>query len=479
MSNKTVIPIILCGGSGSRLWPLSRESFPKQYLSISSLNKDSMLQTTIKRTLDIKNVSDPILICNENHRFIVAEQMREIGIIPRSILLEPFGKNTAPAIGLGSMIALKEEEDPILLVLSSDHEIKDSKKFIEVVEKGIDYAKEKNLVTFGVIPSSPETGYGYIKAQNPFDFSNLKGEKILNFTEKPSIKKAKEFLQDKRYTWNSGMFVFSAKTLLNELELFCPNLISICQKSIENLKFDLDFQRINKDDFEKCPDLSIDIAVMEKTKKGVVIPLNAGWSDIGSWKSVWETSKKDKNRNKIQGNVILEDSKNSYVRSENRLVVGNGLNDLIIVETKDAVLISNKEKTQKVKEIVNSLKEQHIPEGLEHCKIYRPWGNYESLVSEKRWQVKLIVVKPGEKLSLQMHHHRSEHWVVVKGTAKVELNGNEKVLTVNQGIYIPLGSKHRLSNPGKIPLNLIEVQSGSYVGEDDIIRFEDKYGRSN
>ena len=436
-----------------------------------------MLQKTVERTSNIKNISQPILICNEDQRFIVAEQMQEINISPKAILLEPFGRNTAPAICLASLIALEKEDNPILLVLSSDHEIKNNDKFIKTVEKGIDYALDDKLVTFGVVPTCPETGYGYIKSTSPFDLSKIDGENIDEFTEKPSIEKAMEFILDKRYTWNSGMFLFKAKTIIKELDRYAPDLIENCQCALRESEKDLDFQRINKEEFKKCQNISIDVAVMEKTQKGIVLPLDAGWSDIGNWKTVWETAKKDQNKNVIHGKVILKDSNDCYVRSNKRLVVGINIEDLIIVDTPDALLISKQNKAQQVKEIVQELKKRKISEGQRHKKIYRPWGYYLSIVEDSRWQVKKIQVKPGEKLSLQMHHHRSEHWVVVKGTAEIEIENEKSVLTENESVYIPLGSKHRLSNPGKIPLILIEVQSGSYVGEDDIVRFEDKYGR--
>ncbi len=477
MNVSPLIPIILCGGSGTRLWPLSRESFPKQYLSFDSNDNKSLLQKTHERIKNLENIKNPILVCNEDHRFIVAEQMREINVKPQSILLEPFGRNTAAAIALASLTALEKESDPTLIVLSSDHEIKDTQKFLEVIKKGINYAKNDYLVTFGVIPISPETGYGYIKSEKPFVENEIVGYKISKFTEKPDKETAEKFILDKRYTWNSGVFMFKAKTILSELKKFSPDVVNFCRSSLIDINHDFDFKRINRDSFKKCPNISIDIAVMEKTKKGIVLPFDAGWNDIGSWKSVWETSLKDKKGNYTQGKTLVEDCSNCYIRSEARLVVGIGINNLIVIETNDAILISNRSETQKVKNIVKKLKEKNIPEGQKHQKIYRPWGHYLSVAEDRRWQLKLIEVKPGEKLSLQMHHHRSEHWVVVNGTAKVELDRESKVLTENQSVYIPLGAKHRLSNPGKIPLILIEVQSGSYVGEDDIVRFEDKYGR--
>ncbi len=477
MPQSFIYPLILCGGSGSRLWPLSRESYPKQFLSIRKENKLSLLQKTIKRILNFKNIKKPILVCNEEHRFIVAEQMRELNIEDFIILLEPFGRNTAPAITVAAIKSLEMEEDPTLLVLSSDHEINDLENFLKVVDIGFNFAEKNKLVTFGVVPNSPEIGYGYIKAEKPFG-DKIEGFNIESFIEKPDRKTAQKLIKDNRYTWNSGMFMFKSEEILKEINKFFPEIYISCKKAINKSKFDLVFQRLDKESFEKCVDISIDIAVMEKTSRGIVIPLDAGWSDVGSWESVWETSSKDLEGNYTEGKVFLENTRNSYLRSENRLIVGIDLNDLIVVETRDAILISNKKSSQKVKDIVNYFQENKIPEGTMHTKVYRPWGHYLSLLEDNKWQVKLILVKPGEKLSLQLHHHRSEHWVIVSGTAKVEVNEIVKVLVENQSIYIPLGSKHRLSNPGKIPLLLIEVQSGSYVGEDDIVRFEDSYGRT-
>tara|TARA_A100001388_G_C28771688_1_gene504272 strand:+ start:1172 stop:2611 length:1440 start_codon:yes stop_codon:yes gene_type:complete len=477
MTSNKIVPIILCGGSGTRLWPLSRKSFPKQFLALSSESNKSLLQLTLERIKDLIGVQEPILVCNEEHRFLVAEQMRQINIKPKTILLEPFGRNTCPAITLAAIKALEFEDDPILLVLSSDHMIKDKEKFLKVIETGLNYVKEKRLVTFGVVPKSPETGYGYIKSQASIDSSLNIGLDIDCFIEKPDLETAKKFVADERYMWNSGIFMFYAKAILNEIKRYSPDIFKHCTNSLKDNLFDLDFQRLNIDHFTQCPNTSIDFAVMEKTTMGTVLPLDAGWSDIGSWNSVWEISKKDKFGNAIEGNVLVKNTSNCYLRSEKRLVTTIGLKDLIIIETSDAILVASKEESQEVKNIVTRLKKESIPEGQEHKKIYRPWGFYESIVDENRWQVKLINVEPGEKLSLQMHHHRSEHWIIVSGTAKVEIDNKEIILHENQSSYIPLGSKHRLSNPGKIPLKLIEVQSGSYLGEDDIERFEDNYGR--
>ena len=476
MPSKILFPVILCGGSGTRLWPLSRKSFPKQFISIFD-DKYSLLQLTEKRIQGLKNIHNPILICNESHRFIVAEQMREVNIKPHSIILEPFGRNTAPAICMAALRAIEKDSDAILIILSSDHSIKNVKRFLEVVEHGIKFVEEDNLVAFGIVPSRPETGYGYIKSEKAFNIKEINGIKISKFIEKPNFRLAKEFIKDKRFTWNSGMFMFKAKVILDEINKYHPKIYTSCLESIKGSKKDLDFERIDNEAFKNCPDVSIDIAVMEKTSRGIVLPLDVGWTDIGSWKSVWENSEKDFNGNYSKGKVLIKDSKNSYFRSEDRLIVGLGLEDLLVIETNDAVLIANKNQDQKVKDIVLELKEKKIPEGISHKKVFRPWGNYISLVEGKRWQVKQISVHPGEKLSLQFHHHRAEHWVVVKGTAEVEIDSNTKILGENQSIYIPIGSKHRLYNPGKITLILIEVQSGSYLGEDDIIRIEDVYGR--
>ncbi len=476
MSFSRIIPVILCGGSGSRLWPLSRNSYPKQFLSITSSNGGSLLQKTVKRISDIQKLSDPILLCNEEHRFIVAEQMRELGVKPYSILLEPFGRNTAPAITIAALKAKTDGEDPIIIVLSSDHEILNKENFIQSINLGLTQAKENKLVTFGIIPSSPETGYGYIKSEKPLNI-NEEGSNIQEFIEKPNLEIAKQFVKDNRYSWNSGIFIFKSSVIINEISKFYPDLVENCRNCLEQSEYDLDFQRIKAKSFEKCLDISIDVAVMEKTNKGFVLPLNAGWSDIGSWEKVWEVLNKDKNGNVLQGKTYIKNSKNCLLKSDHRLVVGLGIEDLIIIETSDAILVSNKYQSQEVKNIVKELKENNIAEGQKHLKTYRPWGHYISTVEGSRWQVKLIYVKPSEKTSLQMHHHRSEHWIVVSGTAEVEVDEKFIVLSENQSTYIPLGSKHRLSNPGRIPLVLIEVQSGAYVGEDDIVRFEDKYGR--
>ena len=478
MKSDHLLPLIICGGSGSRLWPLSRQSFPKQYLALIDSSK-TLLQQTLERFRGITNYEDPICICNEEHRFIVAEQLRTINVKPRKIILEPFARNTAPAIAIAALTSLENGLDPILLVLPSDHLIQDNQKFLNSIMAAKDSAEIGKMVTFGIIPTSPEIGYGYIESSEPLEIDSLIGSPISQFIEKPSLDKAKEFISDPHFTWNSGMFLFKASVFLKELEKFSPLVLKSCKKALKENLFDMDFQRLDKYAFKDCPNISIDFAVMEKTNLGVVFPLDAGWSDVGSWKSIWEASKKDKNGNVLIGKVKTKDINNCYIRSESRLIVGLGIENLLIVETNDAILVSEKNHDQDVKQIVNQLIEENNSEAKTHRKIYRPWGNFTSVEEGSRWLVKRIEVKPGASLSLQMHHHRAEHWIVVTGTAGVEINDKKFLLEENKSIYIPLGSKHRLKNPGRIPLVLIEVQSGDYLNEDDIVRFEDKYGRIN
>ena len=479
MKRDHLLPLILCGGTGSRLWPLSRESYPKQYLNLIDDSSKTLLQQTLGRLSGITNREDPILICNEDHRFIVAEQLRSINVKPNKIILEPFARNTAPAIAIAALKAIENDSDPILFVLASDHLIKDNQQFIKSIAAAKNYAERGNLVTFGIIPTSPEVGYGYIESIEELEIDSTIASPISKFIEKPDIEKAKKLFSDQRFTWNSGMFLFRASIFLKELEKYSPEVIKSCKKALKENLLDMDFQRLDKEAFKNCPNISIDYAVMEKTKLGVVLPLNVGWSDVGSWKSLWEVSKKDENGNVLIGDVITKDLNNCYVRSENRLVVGLGIENLLIVETNDAILIADKNNDQDVKQIVNKLIEDNRSEGKAHRKVYRPWGHYTSVVEGSRWQVKRLEVKPGASLSLQMHHHRAEHWVVVKGTASVEINDENQILGENQSVYIPLGSRHRLINPGRIPLVLIEVQSGAYLREDDIVRFDDIYGRIN
>ena len=476
ISNESLIPVILSGGSGTRLWPLSRETYPKQYINLSDKNNFSLLQNTYLRLRGLEKLRDPIIISNQSQRFLVAEQMREINVNPHSILLEPFGKNTAPAITLAALKATDKNIDPTLLVLSSDHKIDDEKAFRKVIENGLIHSDNGRLVTFGIIPYGPETGFGYIKSFQELSEKNPTS-KIEKFVEKPNLELAEKLIKDKCYLWNSGIFLFKASVFLKELEKFEPEILRICRKALKNGIKDFDFFRVNQEDFKECPNQPIDIALMEKTTLGSVLALQAGWDDIGSWKSVWNNSKKDSMGNALKGRVIIEDSENCYLRSEDRLIVGININDLVVVETNDAVLISKKDSTQKVKKIVKNLEKNNFKEAKENKKIYRPWGNFTSIEEGISWKVKRLEIKPKASISLQKHLRRSEHWIIVSGTAKVEIDDKLSFLKENESTYIPLGSKHRLSNPEDEPLILIEVQSGSYLGEDDIIRFEDIYGR--
>ena len=477
MKKNKILPVVLCGGKGSRLWPLSRESYPKQFLPLKANGKLTLMQKTIKRILNLECLDNPLLICNEEHRFIVKDQLDQIKVKPKSIFLEPCQRNTAPAILISALFALENNEDPHLLVLAADHEIKNVDRFLYTIKEGLIYSEKGHIVTFGIIPTSPETGFGYIEASIPSHSENINGLRIKRFIEKPDEKKAKELIQDKRFFWNSGMFCLKASTIVKEFEKYNPNLLIKCKIALKQSFKDLSFQRLENETFGDCEDISIDHALMEKTELGIVLPLDVGWNDIGSWKSLRDLEEKDENGNVIVGNVLSRSSRNCYLRSESRLIVGLGIENLIVVETNDAVLIANPAYGQEVKNVINELEKLGKTEGKLHKKVFRPWGNYLTIIDGMNFQVKKIEVKVGGSLSLQLHHHRSEHWVVVNGTALVEINNKEKVLKENESTYIPLGTKHRLSNPGKVPLVLIEVQSGSYLQEDDIVRFEDKYGR--
>ncbi len=478
-----IIPVILAGGTGSRLWPLSRESFPKQFLQLTEQDNYTLLQKTYKRIEDIENICDPIIICNEEHRFIVGDQMRKININPQAIILEPSRRNTAPAITIAAMKVIEdakeEHTDPILLILSSDHFIKDINEFKNSIQNSIELASVGHLIVFGIIPSNPATGYGYIKSDKKLEKNNFFSNKVEKFIEKPDLKTAQLLFEDKKYSWNSGMFVFKASSILEELSKFVPEIVFNCKKCLTKSKIDLDFLRLDKLSFSKCDDISIDVAVFEKTNNAFVFPLDCGWDDIGSWESLWNISQKDEDGNSIKGNVIIKETQKSLIRSEEKLLVSLGLKDVMIIDTKDALLVANKSFSQEIKNIVTSLNEKNLKEGKQHKKIYRPWGLYESIEVGKSWQIKKIEVNPGASLSLQMHNHRSEHWIVVEGTAKVQVNDEIKLLSKNESIYIPVKSKHRLTNDSPSPLILIEVQTGGYLGEDDIIRFDDIYGRTN
>jgi mannose-1-phosphate guanylyltransferase len=468
-----ILPVIMVGGTGSRLWPLSRELYPKQFLTIEG--PDSMLQTTVKRLSGLEHEA-PLFICNEEHRFIVHEQLRLANQAFNGIILEPIGRNTAPAIALAALTALHNKQDPLLLVLAADHVIADVEAFHEAVRHATPFAQNGKLVTFGVVPTHAETGYGYIKAVLK---PNADAYDIEAFVEKPTKKLAESYLASKDYYWNSGMFLFRASRYLEELKKFQPDIYTQCCKAMKGAKKVFDYTSVDKEAFTACPSDSIDYAVMEKTENAMVVPMAAGWSDIGSWAALWDNFAKDNEGNVHQGDVLSLDSSNCYVRSEEKLVVTIGLKDVVVINTKDAVLVAAKDKVQDVKKIVDQLKKQGRSEAIVHREVYRPWGKFDSIDHGPRYQVKRITVQPGEKLSIQMHHHRAEHWVVVSGTAKVTNGDKTYFLSENQSTYIPIGVVHSLENPGKVPLEIIEVQSGSYLGEDDIVRFEDKYGRTS
>lgn len=472
-------PVILSGGAGTRLWPLSRELYPKQLLALTG--ERTMLQQTALR-LEGLSATNPVVVCNEAHRFLVAEQLRQIRLEPRALVLEPFGRNTAPAIALAAHAALKSAAasdpgaDPVLLVLPADHIIRDVPTFQNAIRVALPAAEQGKLVTFGIVPSAPETGYGYI--QRSATGEGIGGAHVIaRFVEKPSAEKAAQFLKSGDYFWNSGMFMFRARRYLQELARFAPEIAKVCESAAAAAQSDLDFTRVDAKLFETCPSDSIDYAVMEKTSDALVVPLDAGWSDVGSWAALHEACESDSHGNVARGDVIAEDSSGCYLYSESRLVAVVGLENHVVIETKDAVLVAPKGRVQDVKKLVFRLKEQGRYEHSLHREVFRPWGSYDSIENGPRFQVKRLKVKPGATLSLQMHHHRAEHWIVVSGTARITRGDEVFLLEENQSTYIPVGVRHRIENPGKIPVHIIEVQSGSYLGEDDIVRFEDRYGR--
>jgi mannose-1-phosphate guanylyltransferase len=473
-----ITPVIMAGGSGSRLWPLSRQLFPKQFLKVATDN--TMIQETLLRLAGLET-AQPLTICNEEHRFIVAEQLREINELG-TIILEPVGRNTAPAIALAALNELNKGNDPVLLILAADHVIENVDEFQRVVKNAAELADIGKLVTFGIVPSCAETGYGYIRKGKAI--VGASGFYVAEFVEKPDLETANSYLVSGDYLWNSGMFMFKASRYIEELTKFNPSIVEVCKKSLTHTSIDLDFIRVDKSQFTHCPDDSIDYAVMEPlcnakgSDSAVVVPLDAGWNDIGSFSAIWDLKDKDENGNVHQGDVLSHNSTNSLVIAEQKLVATVGLNNIIVVETKDSVLVANKDNVQDVKKIVEQLKFLGRTEADIHRQVYRPWGHYDAIDSGARHQVKRITVKPSEKLSIQMHHHRAEHWIVVSGTAKVTNGDKIFFLTENQSTYIPAGEIHALENPGVLPLELIEVQSGSYLGEDDIVRFEDRYGRA-
>ena len=472
--SRRVFPVLLSGGAGTRLWPLSREQYPKQLIPL--FGDKTLLQQTAERANRIRNVEPPIVVCNQEHRFLIAEQLRQVDIAPSSILLEPVGRNTAPAAAIGALQAQQTaaSDDAVILVLPSDHIIKDEESFAAVARSAVAEASAGRLVTFGIRPTRPETGYGYVLATEDSIGSALK---VKSFVEKPDLETAKRYLEAGGFYWNSGMFAMRADVYLHELARSRPDIEQAARKAFEGACTDLDFVRLDEEAFCACRADSIDYAVMEKTDRAVVFPLDVGWNDVGSWSAVWEESDHDADRNSLSGDVVAEDTRNCLVHGSNRLVTTLGLDDLVIVDTEDALLVADKQRVQDVRTIVARLKEDDREEVSARRKVYRPWGTYETIDRSDRYRVKKITVNPGQELSLQVHHHRAEHWVVVSGTAKVTRGNEEYLVAENQSTHISLGEKHRLANLGKIPVELIEVQVGSYLGEDDITRFDDRYGR--
>ncbi|MGH8434248.1 MAG: mannose-1-phosphate guanylyltransferase/mannose-6-phosphate isomerase [Pseudomonas sp.] len=471
-----MIPVILSGGSGSRLWPLSRKLYPKQFLAL--VGEHTLFQQTVQR-LGSEGFERPIIVCNQEHRFIVSEQLGAIGVSAQSLLMEPFGRNTAPAVAIAALKVLAEGRDELLLVLPADHVISDEAALRQALEIARAAAEAGEMVLFGIPAERPETGFGYIKAAHGDAADSLVSGawRVDQFVEKPDIARASEFVRSAGYFWNSGMFLFRASRYLDELRNHEPDIYDTCVLALERSTAEHEAVHIDADTFECCPDNSIDYAVMEKTSRACVVPLSAGWSDVGCWSSLWDVHVKDGDGNVLRGDVVTENSHNCYVHGNSKLVTLLGMEDVVVVETRDAVMIAHKDCVQDVKKLVKTLDAAGRQETQSHCRVYRPWGGYDSVDAGTRHQVKHITVKPGAQLSLQMHHHRAEHWVVVSGTARVTCDDKSFLLTENQSTYIPIASVHRLANPGKIPLEIIEVQSGSYLGEDDIERLEDVYGR--
>ncbi|MDV6227659.1 mannose-1-phosphate guanylyltransferase/mannose-6-phosphate isomerase [Nitratireductor aquimarinus] len=467
-----LVPVIMAGGMGTRLWPVSREHYPKQFCAL--VGDSTMLQQTMRR-LDGIGAATPLTVCNEEHRFLAAEQLRQAGVENAPILLEPVGRNTAPAITLAALQATANGADPLLLVMPADHLIQNVPAFHEGLSRAKALAEEGWLVTFGIVPTCPETGFGYIRRGKKIGDS---GFAVASFEEKPDLETAKAYLKEGACDWNSGMFLFRASVYLDAMHKHAPAILEACRAAMTGVESDAYFLRPERAAFEACPSDSIDYALMEKTDRAAVVPLDAGWNDIGSWSAIWEAQDRDADGNALIGDVLQVASKNSIVSAQKRLVAIVGVEDLVVVETADAVLVAKRDAVQHVKEIVSQLKSADRTEHVDHRRVYRPWGDYDSIDFGNRYQVKRITVKPGAKLSVQKHHHRAEHWVVVRGTARVLKGEDTIMLTENQSTYIPLGEIHALENPGKIPLELIEVQSGSYLGEDDIVRLEDRYGRA-
>ncbi|MCC4958084.1 mannose-1-phosphate guanylyltransferase/mannose-6-phosphate isomerase [Klebsiella pneumoniae] len=470
-----ILPVIMAGGTGSRLWPMSRELYPKQFLHLHG--EQSMLQETVSRLKGL-DVCNPLIICNEQHRFLVAEQLRQINQLSDNIILEPVGRNTAPAIALAALKATLNGEDPLLLVLAADHVIENTSAFHSSIKNAIPFAEQGKLVTFGIVATGPETGYGYIQRGEKLEQNDVAAFQVKRFVEKPNLATAQQYLSSGEYYWNSGMFLFRAKRFLDELETFRPDILAVCKKAMVALRSDAlqDFIRVDKDAFISCPDESVDYAVMEKTAEAVVVPLDAGWNDVGSWSALWEVNKKDVNGNVLNGDVFIHNTANCYINTQEKLVSAVGVENLVIVNTKDAILVIDKSQVQDVKKVVEYLKKHERREYRLHRESYSPWGRNDKVVSTPSYNVNRVTVKPGGKFSLQMHHHRVEHWVVLSGTARVTLNDQTFLLTENQSTFIPIGATHMLENPGKIPLEILEIQSGSYLCDNDIVRFKDHYG---
>jgi mannose-1-phosphate guanylyltransferase/mannose-6-phosphate isomerase len=467
----SVFPVILSGGAGTRLWPLSREMYPKQLLALTS--RHSMLQDTALRLAGIAGARKPLVVCNEAHRFTVAEQLRALGTEASAILLEPSGRNTAPAVALAALKALELDADATIVIAPADHVIRDARVFQQAADVAVGLAAEGKLVTFGIVAHAPETGYGYIRRGDGAG----PAYPVAEFIEKPPLDVAVAFVATGDYFWNSGMFVFKAARYLAELGAFAPDILEASTAAYRAAKTDLDFVRIDKVAFQACRSESIDYAVMEKTRDAVVLPLDAGWSDVGSWSSLFDALPSDENGNVLQGDVLVHDTHDCFVHSTSRLVAAVGMDDHIIVETKDAILVAPKDRVQDVKELVAKLKKAGRPESAWHREVFRPWGSFDSIDQGDRFQVKRLTLKPGGVLSLQMHHHRAEHWIVVQGTARVTCGDKSFLLSENESTYVPVGATHRIENPGKVALHIVEVQSGTYLGEDDIVRYEDNYGR--
>ena len=471
----TIYPVILSGGSGTRLWPLSRAALPKQLLPLAS--KHSLLQDTVSRLVDMPEIANPLMVCNVEHRFMIAEQMRQIGATPRAIVLEPVGRNTAPAIAVAALMLSRDDPEALMLVLPADHLIGDVDAFHAAIRIAAEAAKNGHLATFGIVAAIPETGYGYIQKGAPL--ADPKGAfQVAAFVEKPDLPTAQQYVDSGDYFWNSGMFLFRATDFLNELQSLRPDILEASRAALDAATLDLDFVRLDPAAFEACPSESVDYAVMEHTRCAAMVPADMAWNDIGAWSALWNVAVKDEQGNATRGDVMLEDARNNFVRAETRMVALLGVSDLVVVETADVVLVARKDQVQDVKKFVERLKAEKRCEHLVHKQVYRPWGWYEGIDEGERFQVKRIMVKPGQKLSLQMHHHRAEHWVVVSGTASVTCGDLVTLLSENQSTYIPLGTTHRLENPGKVDLHIIEVQSGTYLGEDDIVRLEDIYKRN-